>query len=57
MRQFRYFGPFQPKYAEIASPETVTAILFLMHEIPQSKTTPFRLVTEKEVRKEDKALF
>ena len=53
-RQFQYFGPFPGKYDEIASQETVTAILYLMHEIPQSKTTPFYRTTEKEVGKKDK---
>ncbi|KAI9714680.1 MAG: hypothetical protein M1812_006345 [Candelaria pacifica] len=53
-RQFQYFGPFPAKYAEIASSETVTAILYLMHEIPQSKLTPFHRTTEREVCKEDK---
>lgn len=53
-RQFRYFGPFPPKYEEIASPETTTAILYLMREIPQSQTTPFSRTTEREVCKKDK---
>ena len=53
-RQFRYFGPFPPKYEEIASPETIAAILCLMEEIPQSQTTPFYRTTEKEVCKKDK---
>lgn len=33
---------------------TVTAILYLMQEIPQSKTTPFCRTTEREVCKRDK---
>lgn len=53
-QQFRYFGPFPAKYEEIASPETVTAILYLMHEIPQSQTTPFSRTTEREVSLKDK---
>ncbi|KAL1882427.1 hypothetical protein Plec18167_002843 [Paecilomyces lecythidis] len=53
-QQFRYFGPFPVKYEEICSPETLTAILYLMREIPKSKTTPFRNTTEREVSKEDK---
>ncbi|RFU29464.1 hypothetical protein B7463_g6866, partial [Scytalidium lignicola] len=53
-RQFQYFGPFPGKYEEIASPETVAAILYLMQEIPQSKTTPFHRTTEREVCKKDK---
>jgi hypothetical protein len=55
--QFRYFGPFPAKYEEIASPETVTAILYLMHEIPQSQTTPFQRTTEREVCKKDKVFI
>ncbi|MCJ1406506.1 hypothetical protein MMC19_000571 [Ptychographa xylographoides] len=51
---FRYFGPFPPMYEEIASPETVTAILYLMQETPQSRTTPFSSTTEREVCKKDK---
>ncbi|KAK0114166.1 hypothetical protein ONS95_013667 [Cadophora gregata] len=53
-RQFRYFGPFPAKYEEIASPETVAAILYLIDEIPQSQTTPFERTTEREVGKKDK---
>ena len=53
-RQFQYFGPFPAKYEEIASPETIAAVLYLMEEIPQSKTTPFHRTTEKEVCKKDK---
>ncbi|PWY89543.1 STE/STE20 protein kinase [Aspergillus sclerotioniger CBS 115572] len=53
-RQFSYFGPFPGKYQEIASPETVLAILYLMHEIPQSQTTPFIRTTEKEISLRDK---
>jgi len=56
-RQFRYFGPFPAKYEEIASPETVAAILYLMQEIPQSQTTPFHRTTKGEVCKEDKAFI
>lgn len=53
-QQFRYFGPFPAKYQEVASPETIAAILYLMEEIPQSQTTPFHRTTEREVCKEDK---
>lgn len=53
-RQFRYFGPFPARYEDIASPETVAAILYLMDEIPQSQTTPFSRTTECEVCHEDK---
>jgi len=53
-QQFRYFGPFPAKYKEIASPETVAAILYLMEEIPQSQTTPFHRTAEGEDCKKDK---
>ncbi|KAF2272540.1 STE/STE20 protein kinase [Westerdykella ornata] len=53
-RQFQYFGPFPAKYEDITKPETITAILYLMHEIPQSQTTPFYRTTEREVCKKDK---
>ncbi|KAF8865644.1 serine/threonine protein kinase [Acephala macrosclerotiorum] len=56
-RQFRYFGPFLAKYEEIASPETIAAILYLMQEIPQSQATPFHRTTEREVCKEDKVFI
>lgn len=52
--QFRFFGPFPEKYQEIASQETVLAILYLMQEIPQSQTTPFSMFTEREICKKDK---
>lgn len=32
----------------------MTAILYLMQEIPQSRTTPFSKTTEREVGKKDK---
>ena len=57
MQQFRYFGPFPAEYEEIASPETVTAILYLMEQIPQSQTTPFHKTTEREVCSTDKAFI
>ena len=53
-RQFQYFGPLPAKYEEIASPETVNAILYLMHEIPQPQTTPFHGTTEKEIGRKNK---
>ncbi|OBT63980.1 hypothetical protein VE03_05934 [Pseudogymnoascus sp. 23342-1-I1] len=56
-QQFRYFGPFPAKYEEIASPETVAAILYLMQEIPESQTTPFQRITEVEICKKDKVFI
>ncbi|PYH92990.1 putative serine/threonine protein kinase [Aspergillus ellipticus CBS 707.79] len=52
-RQFRYFGPFPVKYADIVSRETAMAIMYLMQEIPKEKTTPFVRTTEREVSKND----
>ncbi|OAL49843.1 STE/STE20 protein kinase [Pyrenochaeta sp. DS3sAY3a] len=52
--QFRYFAPFPAKFEEIASQETINSILYLMQDIPQEKTTPFSLTTEREVIKKDK---
>ncbi|KAK2765666.1 hypothetical protein FQN54_008522 [Arachnomyces sp. PD_36] len=52
-QQFRYFGPWPGKYEEIASPETVRAIQYIMQEIPKSDTTPFRMITQKEVCRKD----
>ena len=53
-RQIQYFGPFSARYEDISSPETITAIVYLMYEIPQSWTTPFSRTTEREVCYEDK---
>ncbi|RHZ48867.1 hypothetical protein CDV55_101231 [Aspergillus turcosus] len=53
-QQFRYFGPWPGKYEEVASPETVHAIMWIMQEIPKSETTPFSMITENEVCKKDK---
>ena len=53
-KQFQYFGPFPAKYEEVASPETIAAIIYLIEVIPQSQTKPFHRTTEKEVCKNDK---
>ncbi|MCJ1480691.1 hypothetical protein MMC06_000846 [Schaereria dolodes] len=53
-QQFRYFGPFPDKDEEIARPETVMAILYLMQEIAQAQTTPCQQTIEREVRRIDK---
>ncbi|KAK2777827.1 hypothetical protein FQN53_002051 [Emmonsiellopsis sp. PD_33] len=53
-RQFQYFGPWPGKYEEVANPETVQAIQWIMQEIPKSKTTPFSMITEREVCRKDK---
>jgi hypothetical protein len=47
--QFKYFGPFPAKIAEIADPETVQSIMLMMQNIPKEKTTPFSRTTESEV--------
>lgn len=52
--QFRYFGPFPPKIREIVNDETYQSVLYLMHLNPPEIMTPFSLVTEREVVKEDK---
>jgi len=54
MQQFRYFGPFPAKIADIFSEETVESILWLMQAIPQEKLTPFSHTTEREVCRRDK---
>lgn len=51
--QFKYFGPFPAKIAEIADPETVQSIILLMEHIPKEKTTPFSRTTEREVSRRD----
>ncbi|KAF1912983.1 putative serine/threonine protein kinase [Ampelomyces quisqualis] len=51
--QFKYFGPFPAKIAEIADLETVQGILLIMQSIPKEKTTPFKWTTEREVSKQD----
>ena len=53
-RQFKYFGQLPAKYEEIASQETIAAILYLMEVIPQSDMTPFYRTTKREVSKDDK---
>lgn len=53
-KHFRYFGPFPEEYEDIASPETITIILYLMEVIPPSELTPFSMTTEREVVKKDK---
>lgn len=51
--QFKYFGPFIAKIAEIADPETVESIMLIMQSIPKEKTTPFSRTTESEVNQRD----
>ena len=36
--QFKYFGPFPAKIAEITDPETVQSIMLIMENIPKEKT-------------------
>jgi hypothetical protein len=54
MQQYRYFGPFPAKIADIVSDETAESIMWIMKEIPQEKMTPFCWTTEREVIKRDK---
>ncbi|KAF2663521.1 serine/threonine protein kinase [Microthyrium microscopicum] len=53
-RQFQYFGPFEKEYLEIASPEVVQAIFWLMQEVPAATMTQFHRTTEREVCQSDK---
>lgn len=53
MQQFRYFGHFPAKVADIFSEETIESILLLMQAIPQEKLTPFSRTKEREVCKRD----
>ncbi|KAF2706373.1 kinase-like protein [Pleomassaria siparia CBS 279.74] len=55
-RQFRYFA-FPAKFEQVAGPETINCILYLMHEIPLEQTTPFSQTTEREVTKKDKSFI
>lgn len=52
--QFRYFAPFPAKFEEIAGPETISSILYLMQVVPRESTTPFSQTTEHEVGKDDR---
>jgi hypothetical protein len=54
MAQFRFFGLFFAKIEEIASLETVQTILYLIHKILKKETTPFAVVSEREICNEDK---
>jgi hypothetical protein len=51
--QFKYFGPFPAKIAEILDPETVKSIILIMESIPKEKTTPFSRTTQREVSQRD----
>ena len=51
--QFKYFGPFPAKIAEIADPETVQSIMIVKENIPKADATPFSWTTKREVSKRD----
>ena len=51
--QFKFFGPFPARFAEIASPECIQNIMLLMQEVSSAETTPFIRITEREVSKKD----
>lgn len=55
--QSRYFGPFTPNIREIVNDERYQSVFYLMHLNPPENLTPFSLVTEREVVKEDKDLI
>ncbi|POS78968.1 serine/threonine protein kinase [Diaporthe helianthi] len=52
--QFRYFGPFPYSIREIVNDETLQSVLYLMKLNPPESMTPFSMVTEREVAKEDR---
>jgi hypothetical protein len=51
--QFKYFGPFPAKFAEITDPETVLAIMWIMERIPGENLTPFSQTIQREVSQPD----
>jgi hypothetical protein len=52
MEQFRCSCPFLVEISEIASPDTVQSMLWLMQELPQDKLAQFAWTSEKEFSKE-----
>jgi hypothetical protein len=52
-KQFKYFGPFPAKVAEITDPETVLAIVWIMERIPGEQLAPFSRITQREVSQRD----
>jgi serine/threonine protein kinase len=56
IKQYKFFGPFPPKYAELLQGNKNIDIIieYLFNSIPKSEMTPFSQVTEREVSKRDK---
>ena len=57
MKQHQFFGPFPLSYKEIADDETLAILTYVMHGVPPERMKPFRLITEREISKEDKAFI
>lgn len=53
MRQAQFFGPFPESYEEIADDNVLSILVYVMNSIPPEEVKPFRLITEREVCKED----
>ncbi|KAL6159033.1 hypothetical protein ACJQWK_03306 [Exserohilum turcicum] len=53
IEQFKIFGPFPAKIAEIADSETIHSINLIMRAIPKEKATPFSRITRREVSQRD----
>jgi serine/threonine protein kinase len=56
MKQYKFFGPFPPKYDELlqGNRNIDTIIEYLFNSIPKSEMTPFSQISEREVSKRDK---
>lgn len=57
MKQHQFFGPFPLSYKDIADDETLAILTYVMDGVPPEKMKPFRLITEREISKEDKAFI
>ena len=55
MRQHQFFGPFPLSYREIAEPEVMSILTYIIRNMPQEDMKTFKCITEREVSKEDKA--
>lgn len=59
MQQFKYFGPFRPKFAELfegggAEEELIAVIQYVFDNVPVSERRPFSQVRACEVSREDR---
>lgn len=59
MQQFKYFGPFRPKFAELfeggeAEDDLHAVIQYVFNNVPESERRPFSLVRATEVSREDR---